>query len=100
MRTVIEPSQETRPVPAKSRSVSRKQATTGVAVVVAVVFALINFQDVTMHWIVGTLHTPLIVLVAGCLLIGGGVGFVVGRRKAESGPSCSAGDLSRSPTVA
>ena len=80
MRSVTEPSTDTRLVPAKSRSLTRKQATTGVAVVVVVVFALINLQDVTMHWIVGTTHTPLIILVAGCALIGLGVGFLLGRR--------------------
>jgi len=61
-------------------SLTRKQAASGVAVVVVAVFALINLQDVTMHWIVGTTHTPLIVLVAICVLIGVGVGYMVGRR--------------------
>jgi len=69
------------PAPAdRLRSMTPKQITSAVGVVVVVVFALINLQNVTMHWIVGTTHTPLIVLVAICLLIGGGVGFVMGRR--------------------
>ena len=63
------------------RSLTPKQITSIVGVVVAVVFALINLQNVTMHWIIGTTHTPLIVLVAICLLVGGGVGFVLGRRE-------------------
>jgi uncharacterized integral membrane protein len=66
------------------KQVSRKQATVAVALVVVIVFALLNFQDVTMHWIVGTTHTPLIILVAVCLLIGLGVGFVVGQRRART----------------
>jgi uncharacterized integral membrane protein len=65
------------------KQVSRKQATIAVALVVVIVFALLNFQDVTMHWIVGTTHTPLIILVAVCVLIGLGVGFVVGQRRAH-----------------
>jgi uncharacterized integral membrane protein len=66
------------------KQVSRKQATIAVVMVVVIVFALLNFQDVTMHWIVGTTHTPLIILVAVCLLIGLGVGFVVGQRRART----------------
>jgi uncharacterized integral membrane protein len=65
----------------KSRSLSPKQIAGGGLVVAAAVFALINLQDVTMHWIVGTTHTPLIVLVAACLLTGLAVGFVIGRRQ-------------------
>ena len=75
-----QPPKDLHPVPAKSRAVTPKQATTAVGVVVVVVFALINLQDATMHWIVGTTHTPLIVLVAGCSLIGLGVGYLIGRR--------------------
>jgi uncharacterized integral membrane protein len=80
VRSVSEPPNDAPLVPAKSRSITPKQATTGVALVVAIVFALINFQGVTMHWVVGTTRTPLIILVAGCMLIGLGVGFLLGRR--------------------
>lgn len=65
----------------KSRSLAPKQMASGGLVVVAAVFALLNLQDVPMHWIVGTTHTPLIVLVAACVLIGVAVGFVIGRRQ-------------------
>ena len=80
VRNVSEPPNDTHVVPAETRSITPKQATTGVALVLALVFALINFQDVTMHWVVGTTRTPLIILVAGCVLIGLGVGFLLGRR--------------------
>lgn len=67
--------------PAKRlQSLTPKQITSAAGIVVVLVFALINLQDVTTHWIVGTTHTPLIVLVAICLLIGGGVGYMVARR--------------------
>jgi uncharacterized integral membrane protein len=69
------------PAPAgRQRSLTQRQVASGVAAVVVAVFALINLQSVTMHWIVGTTHTPLIVLVAICVLVGGGVGFLIGRR--------------------
>jgi len=71
------------------RTLTSKQIASGTGIVLVLVFALINMQDVTMHWIVGTTHTRLIVLVAICVLIGGGVGFLVARRthKPPSPPS-------------
>jgi uncharacterized integral membrane protein len=62
------------------RSLTQRQMVSGVLVIVVLLFALLNLQSVTTHWIVGTTHTPLIVLVAICLLIGAGVGFAAGRR--------------------
>jgi uncharacterized integral membrane protein len=64
----------------RAHSLTQKQMASGIGVILVVVFALLNLQNVTMHWIVGTTHTPLIVLVAICLLVGGGVGYLVGRR--------------------
>ncbi|HEX4034411.1 MAG TPA: LapA family protein [Solirubrobacteraceae bacterium] len=65
----------------KGRSVTPKQTVSGVFIVVVVLFALLNLQDVTMHWIVGTTHTPLIIVVALSAVIGAAVGFVAGQRK-------------------
>jgi uncharacterized integral membrane protein len=77
---VIEPAKETSPEPAKSTAISHRQVAGGVAAILVLVFAVLNLQDVTMHWIVGTTHTPLIVLVAVCVLFGLAIGFVLGRR--------------------
>jgi len=76
-----EPTRAGEPAPAqRQRSLTQRQIASGIGAVVVAVFALINLQSVTMHWIVGTTHTPLIVLVAICVLVGGGVGFAAGRR--------------------
>jgi uncharacterized integral membrane protein len=72
------------PAAGKHRNLTPKQITMGVAAVVVVLFALLNFQNVTMHWIVGTTRTPLIIVVVGCLVIGLGIGYLVGRRTEKS----------------
>jgi uncharacterized integral membrane protein len=75
------PAQSGEVVNRAGRSISSKQAVSGALTVAVVLFALLNLQDVTMHWIVGTTRTPLIIVVAFAALIGAAVGFVVGQRK-------------------
>ena len=50
----------------------------------AVLFAVLNLDDVQVNWIVATADTPLIVVIAVCLLIGVGLGYVLARRRARS----------------
>jgi len=71
------------------RSLSPKQVGSAALVAVVAVFAVLNLQDVTMHWIVGTTHTPLIVLIAFCVLVGVAIGYVVGRRTRAEGRGSS-----------
>jgi uncharacterized integral membrane protein len=47
-----------------------------------VLFAALNSQTVTIHWIVGTTQTPLIAVIVGCGLIGLAVGWLLARRRA------------------
>jgi uncharacterized integral membrane protein len=47
----------------------------------AVLFAVLNLDEVKVHWIVGTGSTPLIVVIAVCLAVGGIVGWVAARRR-------------------
>jgi uncharacterized integral membrane protein len=51
----------------------------------AAVFAVLNLDDVEVNWIVGTFTTPLIIVIAVCLLIGGGIGWAAGRRRDRKG---------------
>lgn len=48
-----------------------------------ILFALLNSQTVTIHWIVTTTEVPLIIVIAGCGLIGAAVGWLAARRQAS-----------------
>jgi uncharacterized integral membrane protein len=53
--------------------------------VLIVLFAAVNSQTVTIHWIVTTTQTPMIVVIAGCGLVGFVVGWLFARRRASRG---------------
>lgn len=48
-----------------------------------VLFAALNSQSVTIHWLVATTDTPLIIVIAGCGLLGFAVGWLAARRSAR-----------------
>lgn len=50
---------------------------------VAVLFAVLNLDYVRVNWVVTTTDTPLIVVIAVCLLVGGGIGWILARRRAR-----------------
>jgi uncharacterized integral membrane protein len=58
--------------------------TAAVLGVLIVLFAAVNSQTVTIHWIVTTTQTPMIVVIAGCGLVGFAVGYLFARRRAAS----------------
>jgi uncharacterized integral membrane protein len=60
-----------------------KMITAVVLVVLIALFAIVNSQDVTIHWIVTTSQTPLIVVIAGCGLAGFAAGWMFARRRAS-----------------
>jgi uncharacterized integral membrane protein len=45
-----------------------------------ILFAALNSQSVTIHWIVASTDLPLILVIAGCGLIGFAVGWLLARR--------------------
>jgi uncharacterized integral membrane protein len=47
----------------------------------AVVFAVLNRGVVEVHWIIGVGHTPLIVVIAVCVVLGSVIGWMVARRR-------------------
>jgi len=53
--------------------------------VLIILFAAVNSQLVTIHWIVTTSQTPLIVVIVGCGLIGFAAGWLFARRRAPRG---------------
>jgi uncharacterized integral membrane protein len=80
------PSNQIEPTAASARNKpSPKMITAGVLVVLIVLFAIANRQTVTIHWwFITTTQTPMIVVIAGCGLIGFAVGWVFARRRAAS----------------
>ena len=51
----------------------------------AALFAVLNFDQVDVNWLLGTWSTPLIVVIAMSFLLGAGVGLLVGRRRGTGG---------------
>ena len=62
------------------RDVARLGGLIALAGVVAA-FVVQNSQNVSVHFWFFSKHEPLIFIVIGCLLIGGIVGYVAGRRR-------------------
>ena len=46
-----------------------------------IVFAVVNFDEVKVNWILGTWRTPLIVVIALSMLVGSALGYLVSRRR-------------------
>ena len=44
-------------------------------------FAVVNFDEVEVNWLLGTWDTPLIVVIALSMVIGAGLGMLVSRRR-------------------
>jgi uncharacterized integral membrane protein len=49
----------------------------------AVLFAVLNLDYVRVNWVVTTTDTPLIVVIAVCLLVGAGIGWILANRRAR-----------------
>ena len=44
-----------------------------------VLFAVVNFDQVKVNWVLGTWKTPLIVVIALSIVIGAGLGLLIAR---------------------
>ena len=58
----------------------RQIAALGLAAL-GVVFAAANLDEVKVNWILGTWRTPLIVVIALSMVVGGGLGYLASRRR-------------------
>lgn len=70
--------------PVESSRSTRDQARmigAGLAVAIAVLFAVLNLDKVKVNWIFGTVQTPLIVLIAVVFALGLGAGMLLARRR-------------------
>lgn len=63
---------------------SRKERSRRIAIAilaaVALLFAALNFDSVSVHLLFGTVTMPLVIVIAVCLLLGGLIGAYLGRR--------------------
>ena len=48
-----------------------------------IVFAVVNFDQVKVNWVLGTWKTPLIVVIALSIVIGAGLGLLIARGRAR-----------------
>jgi len=66
----------------KGSTKDRARLTTALAVgALVTLFAVLNLDQVDVNWIVATWSTPLILVIVVSLAIGGGAGYLVGRRR-------------------
>jgi uncharacterized integral membrane protein len=63
------------------RNVSPKMILVGVLVVILVILALVNSQDIKVDFVVADVTLPLFVVIVGSALIGLIVGYFIGRRE-------------------
>lgn len=73
----------------RPRASRREQARTVVAVALAAVvtlFAVLNFDEVEVNWLLGTWSTPLIIVIAISFLLGAAAGFLLARRRRGPAP--------------
>lgn len=64
----------------RSHRESARRVAIAILAGVALLFAILNFDDVKVHLLFGTVTMPLVIVIAGCLLIGGLLGGYLGRR--------------------
>jgi len=64
----------------RSKRERARRIAIAILAVVALLFAILNFEDVKVDLLFGSVTMPLVVVIAGCLLIGGLIGAQLGRR--------------------
>jgi uncharacterized integral membrane protein len=59
----------------------RRQVAVLVLAAIGIAFAVANLDEVKVNWVVTDSTTPLIVVIAGSIVIGAALGFLVSRRR-------------------
>ena len=65
---------------ARTRRERLRSASLVALVIVVTVFAVLNLDEVKVHWIVGSGHAPLIIVIVVSLLIGAVLSYFADRR--------------------
>ena len=72
--------------PDRTRAEQSRRIAIAILAGVAVLFAVLNFEEVSVDLLFGSVTMPLVVVIAGCLLIGGLIGwYAAGRRSRRRG---------------
>jgi len=64
----------------RSRRENARRIAIAILAAAALLFAILNFEDVKVDLLFGSVTMPLVIVIAACLLIGGLIGAYVGRR--------------------
>jgi uncharacterized integral membrane protein len=64
----------------RSRRENARRVAIAILAGVALLFAVLNFDDVKVDLLFGSVTMPLVIVIAACLLIGGLIGAYAGRR--------------------
>jgi uncharacterized integral membrane protein len=59
----------------------RRQVAVLVLAAIGIAFAVANLDEVKVNWVVADSATPLIVVIAGSMVIGAALGYLVTRRR-------------------
>ncbi|HWX75376.1 MAG TPA: hypothetical protein VNZ05_08720 [Solirubrobacteraceae bacterium] len=76
------PEQPPKPERRSRREQMRTASLVALAVVITV-FAVLNLDEVKVHWIVGSGHAPLIIVIVISLVVGVALGHFAERRSAK-----------------
>ena len=63
------------------RNISPKMIVVAILVVIIVILAIANSQDIKVDFVVGDITLPLFVVIVGSALVGLIVGYFLGRRE-------------------
>ena len=63
------------------RNISPKMILAAILVVIVVILAIVNSQDIKVDFVVGDVTLPLFVVIVGSALIGLIIGYFIGRRE-------------------
>lgn len=80
MRSMSSAHESDSAAPARSSRERSRRIAIAILAGVALLFAILNFEDVKVDLLFGSVTMPLVIVIAGCLLIGGVIGAYLGRR--------------------
>jgi len=80
MRDHADRTPATRPGDKPEKAANTRLVAAGILGVLAVVFAVINLEEVEVDWLIGSWQTPLIVVIVVSMLLGAGIDRLLVRR--------------------